>query len=101
MAVDWAGGERELLTSDLPFGDAGGLLSNHESTRHALSLDLKFEHELVSRHGRALPLAVPLTHGVLAGGRHEGEARCATRDRRLDSGRDRVTGRADDRDCRD
>src|SRR5262245_29637607 len=97
MAVDWACGERERVANDLPLDDVRGLFSDHESAAHALSLDLKFEHELVSGHGGALPSAIPHTARVLAGEQRDGETRGASRERRIDSRRDRVTGRADDR----
>ena len=101
MAVDWACREREPIANDLPINDVRGLLADDQSTRHALSLELNLQHELVSRHRRALPSAIPHKPGVLAGKDCPGEARCALRERPIDSRRDRVPGRPDDRYRRD
>src|SRR5580765_4045689 len=100
MTVDRSCDERERVANDLPLDDLRGLLSDHQSTCHALPLNLKLEHELVSRHGGALPSASPHIRGVLAGGWREGEAWGASRERH-DGRRERVTGYADDRDRRD
>ena len=101
MAIDRARGERERFANDLPLDDFRGLLSDRQSTCHALPLDLKLEHERASRHGGALPSAIPHIPGVLAGDQREGEVLGASRERHVDGRRDRVTGRADDRERRD
>src|SRR5262245_34201391 len=102
MAVDGARSEREPVANDLAVNDVRGLLADHQSTGHALSLELNLQHELVPGHGSSLPIAIPRKPGVLAGTERKGEARCALRERLIDSRRDRMSGRADDRyrcDC--
>src|SRR5260221_13094662 len=97
MAVDWPCGERERGAHDFPIDDVRRLLADLESACYALSLELKLEHELASRHRGAFPSAIPRTAGVLAGERRAGKARCGPQQRHIDAGRDRVTRRATNR----
>ena len=97
MAVDWACGEREPVANNLSVNDVRGLLADRQSARHALSLGLKLEHEIVSRDRSALPSAIPHKRGILAGWQHQGETWCVLREGPIDLRRDRVPGRADDR----
>jgi hypothetical protein len=97
MAVDWPCGERERLANDFPIHDGRRLLADHQSTCYTLSLELKLEHELLSRHRGAFPSAIPHIAGVLAGERRAGKARCVPQERHIDAHRDRVTRRATDR----
>src|SRR3954469_15039035 len=98
MTVDWACREREQLANDFPGRDLRGLLSDRQATCHSLSLDLKFEHELLARHRGALPSAIQHVLAVLAGGQRASEAGWPSRERHIDGRRDQVTRCTDDRD---
>src|SRR4051812_21137132 len=100
MAVDWACGEREQLANDFPVDYFRGLFSDRQATCQSLSLDLKFEHEVLARDRGALPPAIQRVLGVLARQRAS-EARWASRERHIDGRRERVTRCTDDRDRRD
>jgi hypothetical protein len=101
MTVDWACGEREGLTNDLPVNDLGGLLADRQSACYVLPLKLKFKGEWESRHRGALPPTVPQGIGVLNSERHDCKARRASREWNVDIGCERVIGRAYDSDRRD
>jgi hypothetical protein len=95
MAIDRARDERERVAKSLPLDDLRGLLADRQSTGHPLLLDLKLEHDQVSRHRGALPSAIPHVSRVLAGSQREGVARGASRERHVEGRRNRVTGRID------
>src|SRR5712671_6108516 len=101
MAVDWPCGERERVAHDFPINDVRRLLADHESACYTLSLELKLEHELASRHRGAFPSAIPCIAGVLADERRTGKARCVPQERHIDAGRERVTRRATNRNRND
>src|SRR3954465_11060690 len=101
MAVDWPCREREQLANDFPGGDLRGLFSDRQATGHSLSLDLKFEHELLAGHRGALPSAIQHVLGVLAGGQRASEAEWPSHERHIDGRREGVTRCAEARDRRD
>src|SRR6478735_593733 len=97
MAVDWLCGERERLANDFSVHDVRRLLADPQSSCHALSLELKLEHEWLPGDRGAFPSAIPRSAGVLAGERCAGKARCVPQERHINGRRERVR-RTTDRD---